>query len=323
MRRTASMAHRWGLGPITLALLIAGCAQAPRRASPSLPAPVAPAPAPNGPDLGGVPDAVPRMEPRSASGNPPFYEVAGHRYIVLASANGYVERGVASWYGAQFHGLRTATGEPYDMFAMTAAHKTLPLPCYARITNLSNGRSVVVRINDRGPFVANRIIDLSYTAASKLDMIRNGTAFVQVETLSPATSQPSAELPVTTAAASSASAGLSSVPAMTAPLAPAPPAPAPAAATGTASAASADAAEALPAAHFYIQVGAYGLADNARRTEEKLRGAGLEQVFTIGATPDQPLLRVRIGPISSVQEFDRLIARLNALGFAGARLAQD
>jgi rare lipoprotein A len=266
------------------------------------------------------------MEPRSASGNPPFYEVAGHRYIVLASANGYVERGVASWYGAQFHGLRTATGEPYDMFAMTAAHKTLPLPCYARITNLSNGRSVVVRINDRGPFVANRIIDLSYTAASKLDMIRNGTAFVQVETLSPATSQPSAELPVTTAAASSASAGLSSVPAMTAPLAPAPPAPAPAAAAGTASAASAasaDAAETLPAAHFYIQVGAYGLADNARRTEEKLRGAGLEQVFTIGATPDQPLLRVRIGPISSVQEFDRLIARLNALGFAGARLAQD
>ena len=99
-------------------------------------------------------------------GNPPFYEVAGHRYVVLSSAAGYVERGVASWYGTEFHGLRTATGEPYDMFAMTAAHKTLPLPCYARVTNLSNGRSVVVRINDRGPFVANRIIDLSYTAAA-------------------------------------------------------------------------------------------------------------------------------------------------------------
>jgi len=291
------------------------------------------APAPNVPDVGRVPDATPRMEPRSASGNPPFYEVAGHRYMVLASADGYVERGVASWYGTQFHGLRTATGEPYDMFAMTAAHKTLPLPCYARITNLSNGRSVVVRINDRGPFVANRIIDLSYTAASRLDMIRNGTAFVQVETLSPAAPQFSAELPVTTAAASSASAGLSNVPAVTGPLPPAPVAPAPAAvaastpstpaaATGAASTASPNAGEALPA-HFYIQVGAYGLADNARRTEQILRGAGLEQVFTIGATPDQPLLRVRIGPISSVQEFDRLIARLNALGFAGARLAQD
>jgi rare lipoprotein A len=256
---------------------------------------------------------------------------------VLSSADGYVERGVASWYGTQFHGLRTATGEPYDMFAMTAAHKTLPLPCYARITNLSNGRSVVVRINDRGPFVANRIIDLSYTAASRLDMIRNGTAFVQVETLSPTAPQFSAALPVTTAAASSASAGLSSVPAMTGPLPAAPVARAPAAmaasalptpaaatgATGAASTASPTAGEALPAARFYIQVGAYGLADNARRTEQKLRGAGVEQVFTIGATPDQPLLRVRIGPISSVQEFDRIIARLNALGYSGARLAQD
>ena len=106
----------------------------------------------NAPDVNQVPDAIPREEPRSASGNPPFYFVAGHRYVVLPSAAGYVERGVASWYGTEFHGLRTSTGEPYDMFAMTAAHKTLPLPCYARVTNLSNGRNVVVRINDRGPF---------------------------------------------------------------------------------------------------------------------------------------------------------------------------
>ena len=138
------------------------------------------------PDVNRIPDAVPRDEPRSAFGNPPFYYVAGHRYVVLPSAAGYVERGVASWYGTEFHGLRTSTGEPYDMFAMTAAHKTLPLPCYARVTNLTNGRSVVVRINDRGPFVANRIIDLSYSAATRLDMIRNGTAFVQVEVLTPA-----------------------------------------------------------------------------------------------------------------------------------------
>ena len=173
----------------------------------------APAPQP-----GGSAELVPRAEPRSASGNPPFYEVGGHRYIVLASAAGYRERGVASWYGPDFHGLQTATGERYDMFAMTAAHKTLPIPCYARVTNLSNGRSVVVRINDRGPFVANRIIDLSYSAARSLDMIRNGTAFVEVETLMPAATGAGAELPVTTPAASAAGAGPSNVPPITAPL---------------------------------------------------------------------------------------------------------
>jgi rare lipoprotein A len=134
-------------------------------------------------DIASIPDAVPRAEPRSRSGNPPFYHVFGKRYAVLASADGHVERGVASWYGPGFHNARTSSGEPYDMYGMTAAHKTLPLPCYARVTNLANGRSVVVRINDRGPFVGNRIIDLSYTAAAKLDMLREGTALVEVRTL--------------------------------------------------------------------------------------------------------------------------------------------
>jgi rare lipoprotein A len=132
-----------------------------------------------------IPDAVPRIEPRSKSGNPPFYTVLGHRYYVLASADGYVARGVASWYGPTFQGERTAMGERYDMYAMTAAHKTLPLPCYVRVTNLSNGRSVVVRVNDRGPFVANRLIDLSYTAALKLGMVKEGTAFVEVRAITP------------------------------------------------------------------------------------------------------------------------------------------
>ena len=255
---------------------------------------------------------MPHEEPRSAAGNPPFYEVAGHRYIVLASAAGYHERGVASWYGSDFHGLRTATGERYDMFAITAAHRTLPIPCYARVTNLSNGHSVVVRINDRGPFVANRIIDLSYTAALKLDMIRNGTAFVQVEALTPATPAATAALPATTPAASAASVGVSNVPAVTAPLEPAASAPPQLAAPATAA-----------PGHFYIQVGAYGQADNAHRAAQRLRDAGLEHVFTLSPATDQPLQRVRIGPISSVQEFDQLIARLTALGFLGARLAQD
>jgi rare lipoprotein A len=138
-------------------------------------------------DLGSIPDAIPRVEPRSNRGNPVSYEVFGKRYFLLATSVGYKERGVASWYGPDFHARPTSSGEPYDMYAMTAAHKTLPIPAYARVTNLSNGRSVVVRINDRGPFVANRIIDLSYTAAHKLDMTRAGTAFVEVEVITPGT----------------------------------------------------------------------------------------------------------------------------------------
>lgn len=132
-----------------------------------------------------IPDAVPRVEPRSLHGNSPFYDVLGRRYFVLGAAEGYVERGVASWYGPTFHGVNTSSGELYNMYGMTAAHKTLPLPTYVRVTNLRNGRSCVVRINDRGPFVANRLIDLSYTAAAKLDMLREGTTLVEVRALEP------------------------------------------------------------------------------------------------------------------------------------------
>ena len=137
-------------------------------------------------DITAIPNAVPRTEPRSGHGNPPFYEVDGKRYYVLATAEGYDATGVASWYGPTFDGLRTADGERYDMYAMTAAHKTLPLPCYVRVTNLANGRSVVVKVNDRGPFVANRLIDLSYVAAAKLDMLATGTALVEVQSITPA-----------------------------------------------------------------------------------------------------------------------------------------
>lgn len=149
------------------------------------------------------PDAR-REEPRARSGNPPFYEVGGRRYVVLASAAGYRERGVASWYGPDFHGKRTAIGETYDMHAMTGAHPTLPLPTWVRVTNLANGRSVEVRLNDRGPFARNRIIDLSRAAAERLDMIGSGTAFVEVQSL--AGGAPAA-LPVAAAARWYAQAG--------------------------------------------------------------------------------------------------------------------
>lgn len=132
-----------------------------------------------------VADAVPRVEPLSTRGNPAFYEVMGKRYFVQQSAAGYIERGVASWYGPGFHQAATSNGERYDMHAMTAAHKTLPLPSYVQVTNLSNGKSIVVRVNDRGPFKDGRIIDLSLTAAAKLDMQRAGTALVEVRAITP------------------------------------------------------------------------------------------------------------------------------------------
>src|SRR5215469_4239273 len=186
MNRSVRREHAaWRTGAAALGLLaLAACSVTGHRPSPPAPVP-APPPAPPPPASVPAPAAVPRVEPRSAHGNPPFYDVLGQRYYVLASADGYLERGVASWYGPTFHGGNTSSGEPYDMYGMTAAHKTLPLPCYARVTNLRNGKSVVVRINDRGPFVANRLIDLSYTAASKLEMLREGTTLVEVRVLSP------------------------------------------------------------------------------------------------------------------------------------------
>ena len=128
---------------------------------------------------------IPKVEPKSKYGNPKSYVVFGQRYHTLSTANGYVEQGIASWYGTKFHGRRTSSGETYDMYAMTAAHKTLPLPTYARVTNKKNGRSIIVRINDRGPFHENRIIDLSYAAATKLGIVTTGTGLVEVIAIDP------------------------------------------------------------------------------------------------------------------------------------------
>ncbi|HYL04095.1 MAG TPA: septal ring lytic transglycosylase RlpA family protein [Steroidobacteraceae bacterium] len=252
-------------------LALAACSVNPRRAA-RPPAPLPPPPA----DLEAIPDAVPRVEPRSAHGNPPFYDVDGRRYFVLSSAAGYDERGVASWYGPTFHGANTSSGEPYNMYAMTAAHKTLPLPTYARVTNLSNGRSVVVRINDRGPFVGNRIIDLSYTAAAKLDMLRDGTAMVEVHAL--------------TAGAPDVLTRNSQSPPPT----------------------------------LYVQTGAFADPRNAERELERLHAAGLERAFVLSPIEGESrLFRVRIGPVSSVAEFDQLAARLATLGIPDARLVSE
>jgi rare lipoprotein A len=254
----------------TLAL-IAGCVGAPQR-PPSPPPVTLPPPQPPA-EVAKIPDAVPRAEPRSAKGNPPFYNVLGKRYFVLPSAAGYVERGVASWYGPGFHAERTSNGEPYDMYAMTAAHKTLPLPAYVQVTHLGNGRSVILRVNDRGPFKDGRIIDLSYTAASKLDMLRAGTAFVEVRALTPGEA--------VTAAAPKSSA-------------------------------------------LFVQAGAFGTEANASRLSGQLRAQGIANSFVRqDQLNGQALYRVRVGPIPTVPEFDRVLARLKALGIADARLAAD
>ena len=150
------------------------------------------APAAGETDLSSLPDAVPQVEPKSRYGNPHSYVVYGRRYFTLPTARGFVERGVASWYGKKFHGRRTSNREFYDMYKMTAAHRTLPLPTYVSVRDLSTGREIVVRVNDRGPFLKNRIIDLSYAAATKLGIADKGTGIVEVRALEPgsATSQP-------------------------------------------------------------------------------------------------------------------------------------
>ena len=130
-----------------------------------------------------VADAVPQPEPRARYGNHSPYEVFGKKYYVLESSDGYRAQGVASWYGSKFHGRRTSSGEPYDMHLATAAHKSLPLPTYAEVTNLENGKRVIVKINDRGPFKDDRLIDLSYGAALRLDMIARGTARVDLRVI--------------------------------------------------------------------------------------------------------------------------------------------
>lgn len=262
--------------------------------SPGVPAPP--------PDVLSTPDAIPRVEPRSRSGNPPFYDVFGKRYYVMASSVGYVERGVASWYGPGFHAVRTSAGEPYDMYGMTAAHKTLPLPTYVRVTNLENNRSVVVRVNDRGPFVGNRIIDLSYTAAAKLGMLRRGTAFVEVRAIDPRANPITALTPVTSALLSAPGAN----PAM-----------------------SGDVTKPLQdpgpmRSGLFVQAGAFASQSNAQRLAARLAARNLGPVFVRETRlAGRTLYRVRIGPVADVPAFDRTVKALEQAGVHDAHLAMD
>ena len=158
-------------------------------------------------DISGIAEPTPRDEPPAAYGNRSPYTVLGKSYRVRPHAEGYVERGIASWYGQKFHGRQTSSREVYDMCSFSAAHKTLPLPSFVRVTNLDNGREVVVRVNDRGPFHAGRIIDLSYAAAVKLGVDRTGTANVEVRALEGGADLASTPGPVRAAAPAVVAAG--------------------------------------------------------------------------------------------------------------------
>lgn len=258
-----------------LLLLLAACAARPPvdggpRAGSSVP--------PALPD-----DPVPRPEPRSRYGNGPIYEVYGRPYRVLDSSYGYRERGVASWYGRKFHGRPTSSQEPYDMHELTAAHKTLPLPTYVEVRNLKNGRSVIVKVNDRGPFVDNRLIDLSYAAARRLGMVADGTSLVEVTAIS------FDEPPPTVTAES--------------------PSPAPEARPGGAVYLQVGAfGERDNAERRFRGLRGIGIEDAFVYAEER---------------PGATLYRVRIGPIPDVDRYDALVARLGELGIDDSHLVTD
>jgi rare lipoprotein A len=278
------------LGSLASGCSIRGAAPGPAPATPTVTRDTAVPPPPR--DLASIPDAVPRAEPRSRYGNPPSYEVFGRRYFLLPTAVGHVERGMASWYGPGFHNERTSSGEPYDMYAMTAAHKTLPIPAYAEVTNLRNGRRVVVRINDRGPFVGDRIIDLSYTAAWKLDMLREGTAPVEVRVITPGAATPAAALP--------------------------PPAAAPGADAPRAS------VDPAPIVNQWLQVGSFAQRENAERLIARLAAQGITAARIVPRLDNgRTLHRVRVGPVSGTVELEDYIERLRLLGIPDARLAHD
>ena len=245
------------------------------------------------PDLPG--DAVPRREPRSKygngrdMGNGPQYEVFNKTYTVMPSSAGYKERGVASWYGNKFHGNLTSNRETYDMYAMTAAHKTLPLPTYVRVRNLSNNKSVVVRVNDRGPFVHNRIIDLSYAAALKLDMVRNGTSLVEVTAYN--FDEPQGDRP--TSVRKPAKPPLVSTPSVS-------------------------------SSKIFVQVGAFGDRSNAARRLTFLSGSGINNAFIFeDKSSGTSLYRVRIGPVANVVQYDVLVEELEGLGITDPYLITE
>lgn len=237
-------------------------------------------------DISGIPEPVPRAEPTSAYGNRSPYTVLGKSYRVLQRADGYSERGLASWYGQKFHGRLTSSREVYDMCSFSAAHKTLPLPSYVRVTNLDNGRSAIVRVNDRGPFHAGRIIDLSYAAAVKLGVDRTGTARVEVEAITDGEPQRPALAPSVTSRA-----------------------PTPTSPDGV--------------GRQIVQVGAYRDETNAQRIAGQLRDSDIRDVQVEKVRLHEGWVwRVRVGPMAPAA-LEGVLERIRTLGLPSPRVFSE
>lgn len=230
-------------------------------------------------DVSRIPDAVPKPVAKSRYGNPSSYVVYGKRYRVLSSAKGYQQRGIASWYGTKFHGQLTSSREPYNLYSMTAASPVLPIPCYVRVHNLENGRNVVVKVNDRGPFAPNRIIDLSYAAAKKLGYANKGTALVEVSTVLPGESP----VPLLAARREKEHSRLPQSP------------------------------------HLYLQLGAFGQYPKAQLLKTRLAQITQRPVrITKTKHSNASLYKVQIGPLVGVGETDRLKRVLEHQGLGEA-----
>ena len=255
--------------PLTILLLLSGTAcsfRGPQDGAPRKEVNVA-----------SIPNATPRVEPITSAGNPSSYTVLGKTYTVMSSADGYVERGLASWYGTKFHGRKTSNGETYSMYQMTAAHTSLPIPTYVQVTNLKNGREVIVRVNDRGPFHPNRIIDLSYVAAKKLGIVGTGTGFVEVRAIDPHTwNKPK---PAYKGHKTAKPIKVSAINSM------------------------------------YIQAGAFSSRYNAEQLQQNLHELFPKRAVTLAFAESDSLYRVRIGPIPSVEEADQIAQTISDNGY--------
>lgn len=228
-------------------------------------------------DWDNIPDAIPSAEPLSKTGNPASYVVNGQRYYVTLNAEDFNETGRASWYGTKFHGNLTSSGEPYDMYKMTAAHKSLPLPSYVSVTNLENDRQVIVKVNDRGPFVEGRIIDLSYAAAQKLGIVRRGTAEVSVKILSS---------PEINGSSNHNSRGENLIHAANKP------------------------------DRYFVQLGAFSDMENAEKFRSQLASQSIEPTLikTLSSS-DGELHKVQVGPLEDVNDLQSMESRLSDLGY--------
>lgn len=278
---------------LVLTMTLAGCASQPTAPPDSSAAEHGNRPLKDGTpefraELLSVPDALPRPEPVTLAGNKSPYTVLGTTYQVKPVNPGYRERGFASWYGTKFHGERTSNGEPYDVYAMTAAHRTLPIPCYVRVTNLENGRSTVVRVNDRGPFHGGRVLDLSYAAAYRLGYADKGTALIEFEVLDPMAPEWVAKRGESVNGTRVADASAAAV------------------------------------RKTYLQAGAFRSMESARSLQRTLASM-LGQDVVIHRSDDaaSPWYRVRVGPLESTAALHDAQRRLVAASIDGARIVTE